>query len=217
MLEIKFLSLTREVLLQMAIRISIIVMIMSGLSYWHLVVTLQNQAIDSLEKYITERVGKESTIFELAEDNHQVFKERFLEAFKVQKDVPDEAFWSIFESWGDGTTHLQKKAFDGFYQSNGMRSHGTTAYIGFQAPVDQQEFRNRLYLAYTLVDRYSDAWTNRFANVYVSMLENVNIVHWPGLPWADNALATLDVTTEEWVYITTLKNNPKRQSVWDLG
>ncbi|PCJ29215.1 MAG: hypothetical protein COA90_11795 [Gammaproteobacteria bacterium] len=207
-------SLTREVLLQMALRISLVVIIISGLSYQHILSTLYDQEFDSLDKYIVERGDKESAIFELAEDNHQVFREHFVEAYKQNKTISNDQFWSIFEPWKDGTTHLQKKAFTGYYRPEGLFSHGTTAYIGPDAPIEQQEFRNRLYLAYQLVDRYSDAWTNRFANVYVSMFENVNIVHWPGLPWADNAESTLDVTTEEWVYITSMENNPSRESVW---
>ncbi|MDH3355086.1 MAG: cache domain-containing protein, partial [Chromatiales bacterium] len=207
-------SLARDVLLQMALRISIVVILVSGLSYWHIVSTLQEQTLDSLSKYITERGHKESAIFELAEDNHRVFKERFVDAYKNQSNVSDEKFWSIFKPWDDGTTHLQKRAFDGYRHPDGTISHSTTAYIGPKAPIESQEFRNRLYLAYNLVDRFSDAWTNRFANLYISMPENVNIVHWPGLAWANNAEATLDVTTEEWVYITTQENNPKRESAW---
>ncbi|MBL4630531.1 MAG: diguanylate cyclase [Paraglaciecola sp.] len=207
-------SLTREVLMQMALRISIVVIIISGLSYQHILSTLYTQEFDSLDKYIVERGQKESAIFQLAEDNHQVFKTHFINAYRQKQAVSNEQFWSIFEPWEDGTTHLKKKAFSGYYRSEGLLSQGTTAYIGPQAPIEEQEFRNRLFLAYQLVDRYSDAWTNRFANVYISMLENVNIVHWPNLPWADNAQATLDVTTEEWVYITTQENNPTRKSVW---
>ena len=214
MSEVSSRSLTREILLQMSIRISIVIIIVSAMSYQHIISTLQEQTFDSLSKYITERVHKESAIFELAEDNHSVFKKRFINTYSHQSDVSNEKFWSIFKRWPDKTIHLQNKAYDGYYHPDGSFSHSTTAYIGSNAPVDNQEFRNRLYLAYNLVDRYSDAWTNRFANLYVSMPENVNIVHWPGLPWADNAKATLDVTTEEWVYITTLENNPKRRSVW---
>ncbi|MCW8918565.1 MAG: diguanylate cyclase [Gammaproteobacteria bacterium] len=207
-------SLTREVLLQMALRITIVVIAVSALSYWHIISALREQTLDALANYITERGRKESAIFVLAQDNQTVFKQHFIEAYPRQEVVSDETFWSLFERRADGTVHLQDRAFDGYIRADGSRSHGTTAYIGPQAPVAQQEFRNRLHLAYQLVDRFSDAWTNRFANLYVSMPENVNIVHWPGLAWARNAPPTLDVTTEEWVTITTSANNPQRRPAW---
>jgi len=207
-------SLTMEVMLQMALRVSIVIIVVSALTYWHIYKTLVNSTIDGLKHYIHERGQRESVIFRLAESNHQIFRASFLAHWQQEFFYNDRFFWQVFEKRPDHTIHLQKKAYDGFFNPSGLISKDITAYVGANAPADDHDFRKKLLLAYTLVDHFGIAWTQQFANLYVSMPENVNIVYWPGVRWADNASSKLNVVSEEWVYITTPKNNPERKSVW---
>jgi len=85
--------------------------------------------------------------------------------------------------------------------------------VGSNAP-QTSRFHNKLLLSYDLIDRYADAWSMDYANLYVSMPENVNLVYWPGVPWGVQASADLDVNTEEWVTIASQENNPLRQPAW---
>ena len=71
-------SLAKQTLLQMALWVTPIVFAMSILSYWHIVSTLEEQTIDKLAKYISERSSKENSVFELAMSNHQLFSKAFL-------------------------------------------------------------------------------------------------------------------------------------------
>lgn len=207
-------SLTVDVMLQMAIRVSIVIIAVSALTYWHIYKTLVSSTIDGLEHYIHERGQRESAIFQLAESNHQIFRSSFIAHWQQDFFHNDRFFWQVFERRPDHTIHLQKKAYDGFFNQSGLISKDITAYIGANAPIENHDFRKKLLLAYTLVDHFGTAWTKQFANLYVSMPENVNIVYWPGVRWADNATSKLNVLSEEWVYITTQKNNPERKSVW---
>lgn len=207
-------SLTMDVMLQMTVRVSIVIIVVSALTYWHIYKTLVSSTIDGLEHYIHERGQRESSIFKLAESNHQVFRASFLAHWQQDFFYNDHSFWHVFEKKADQTIHLQKKAYDGFFNPSGLISKDITAYIGANAPIENDTFRKKLLLAYTLVDHFGIAWTRQFANLYVSMPENVNIVYWPGVRWADNATSKLNVASEEWVYITTNKNNPERKSVW---
>lgn len=207
-------SLTVDVMLQMAIRVSIVIIAVSALTYWHIYKTLVSSTIDGLEHYIHERGQRESAIFQLAESNHQIFRSSFIAHWQQDFFYNDRFFWQVFERRPDHTIHLQKKAYDGFFNQSGLISKDITAYIGANAPIEHGDFRKKLLLAYTLVDHFGTAWTKQFANLYVSMPENVNIVYWPGVRWADNATSKLNVLSEEWVYITTQKNNPERKSVW---
>ncbi len=207
-------SLTTHTLLQMAIRITLVVLAVAGLSYWHIVSILEQETHDKLLKYITERGSKESAIFLLAEDNHRVFAEKFLKYRQLRPDVSEAAFRKFFEHLPDGTTRLRKEVYTGIQRHDGWISRYTTGFVGRNAPIGKQEFRNRLIAGYELVDQFGDAWTNRFANVYIAMPENVNIVYWPGVSWAWNADPSLDVNTEEWVFIADREHNPKRESVW---
>jgi diguanylate cyclase (GGDEF)-like protein len=115
---------------------------------------------------------------------------------------------------------LKKEVFEGIPRQHQDPSsylglnQSISGFVGRGAPVDDNQFKNRLLLSFDLVDRFAQGWSNRFANTYVSMPEGVNIVHWPNLPWALNAEATLDISKEEWAYIANKENNSERQSVW---
>jgi diguanylate cyclase (GGDEF)-like protein len=207
-------SLTLDVMLQMALRVSIVIIVVSALTYWHIYKTLVASTVDGLEHYIQERGHRESAIFKLAESNHQIFKSTFLAHWQQNFFYNDRFFWQVFKRMPDQTIHLQKQAYDGFYNQSGLISKDVTAFIGAKAPIADSDFRKKLLLSYVMVDHFGTAWTRQFANLYVSMPENVNIVYWPGKRWADNASSKLNVLTEEWVYITTRQNNPSRKSVW---
>jgi len=207
-------SLTMDVMLQMAVRVSIVIIVVSALTYWHIYKTLVSSTIDGLEHYIQERGQRESGIFKLAESNHQIFRASYLAHWQQDFFYNDAFFWHVFERRSDQTIRLQKKAYDGYFNHSGLISKDVTAYIGANAPIENNAFRKKLLLAYTMVDHFGVAWTRQFANLYVSMPENVNIVYWPGVRWADNATSKLNVLSEEWVYITTRQNNPERKSVW---
>jgi diguanylate cyclase (GGDEF)-like protein len=207
-------SLTMDVMLQMAVRVSIVIIVVSALTYWHIYKTLVSSTIDGLEHYIQERGQRESGIFQLAESNHQIFRATYLAHWQQDFFYNDAFFWHVFERRPDQTIHLQKKAYDGYFNHSGLISKDVTAYIGANAPIENNAFRKKLLLAYTMVDHFGVAWTRQFANLYVSMPENVNIVYWPGVRWADNTTSKLNVLSEEWVYITTRQNNPERKSVW---
>ncbi|MFT4929087.1 MAG: hypothetical protein ACI8WB_005217, partial [Phenylobacterium sp.] len=207
-------SLIAHTLISMGIRITLVILAVSCISYWHIIQTLEEQTYDKLKNYIQERGKKESAIFELAENNHQVFKQQYLQALQHGDDVTVAEFDAIYEQWPDGTTRMRKARFNGVIDSNGMISRYTSSYLGSNAPIDDQAFRNRLIRAYQLIDRFGPAWINHFANIYVSMPENGVINYWPGVDWGANAISTLDVNDEEWVYVANKTNNPERASVW---
>ncbi len=206
--------LARKTLLQMSIRLSVVITIAALVSYFHIFGILNEQIRDSLKKYISERGQKESSIFLNAERNHRLFSEQFLQQWPDRKHQPKpEGFSNLFVLREDSGRRLHHDAFKGIPRNDGTSSRHISGYIGSNAP-QTTEFFNKLKLTYDLIDRYGDAWTMDYANLYVSMPDNVNIVYWPGVAWGDQAEATLDVTTEEWVYIANTENNPDRYPVW---
>ena len=214
-------SLASVTLLKMSVRITLVVILMASLSYFHIVGLLEDQTLDKLLNYISERSERESEIFLLAEDNHKIFRDEFLYLWQIRKDVDATArFQQLFYQPGDGTTRLKPEIYDGYQRpfkdpaANMREGDHISGFVGRGAPVESNEYRNRLLLGFDLVDQFSEAWENRFANTYVSTPEGSNIVHWPGVNWGKGAEATLDIPAEEWVYIANKKNNPLRQSVW---
>ncbi len=150
--------------------------------------------------------------FLLAESNNQVFKKKFLEFRELMPDVTTAEFYALFEAHDDGTTRLKEENYTGRRHKDGWISKHATGFVGKNAPIQSQEFKNRLMLGYKLVDQFGAAWTNVFANI--SMPENVTIVYWPGYSWGLDLTADVDLTQEEWVTVANFKNNPQRESVW---
>ncbi len=214
-------TLAETTLTSMGARIFIITIAMSLLSYSHILGNLKQQTLEKLEKYITERAQKESATFELAEDNHTTLKQTFLELWPARKTAnATSRFDQLFENLGDGTLRLIPAAYSGLERSHTSandykgESRWISGFIGKGTPDTSNEFRNRALLSYDLVDQFSQAWSNRFANTYISLPEGVNIVYWPHLNWAAGASSDLDIPSEEWVSIVSKENNPERKSVW---
>ena len=206
--------LTTAMLLQMAVRLTLVVIVVTSATYWHVSTTYENQVIETLEKYIQERGDKESAIFELAESNHQVFKNTFIEAWQSSINVLPAQYNRIFEQQSDGTTRIRSDLYYGVTSDVGYQQKYISGYIGVDAPVNEPSFKNRLNIAYHLLNKYGPAWTNKFENLYVSMPENVALLYWPDLPWGLNASSDLDTSKEIWVYIANKENNPQREPVW---
>jgi len=212
-------SLTRETMLKMGLRISFIIMAVALLSYWHISVTLEEQTYDNLQNYITERGQKESAIFILAEDNHKVFRDAFLAAWPRALAQPSHSrFESLFFAPGDGTIRMRPELFDGVRRPDGTISQGISAFISEQAATSEAlrngVLQSKLLLSYDLIDRYAEAWSHRFPSLYVTMPENIIMIHWSLLAWGTETDASLDINKEEWGYISDPEHNPSRESVW---
>lgn len=198
----------------MSIRLTAVITIAALISYFHIFAILNEQVRDSLRKYISERGQKESIIFLNAERNHRQFSKEFLQQWPQRKQLPvPESFDKLFVLQEDGGRRIHPDAFNGTARDDGTISKHISGFIGHDTP-NNPVFYNKLQLTYELIDRYGDAWTMDYANLYVSMPENVNLVYWPGVPWGDHAQSDLDVNTEEWVYIANTRNNPKRSQAW---
>ncbi len=207
-------SLTTRTLLQMALRITLVVLVVTGFSYWHIVTVLEREAHDKLQKYIAERASKESAVFMLAEDNHKVFAQEFARTYASMRDVDKREFDTFFETLPDGTTRLRRSLFSGMKQADGSVVRNMSGFMGRQAPINSQEFSNRLMLSYKLVNQFGMAWINRFANFHVTMPESVAIAYWPGTPWGWDADAAFNFSAEEFFYIADKEHNPKRNTAW---
>lgn len=206
--------LTTSMLLQMAIRLAFIVVLVAGATYWHITTIYEAQVVETLKKYIKERSDKESLIFELAAENHKVFKNHFVDAFNSKINVTESEFNQRFINQEDGTTRLQPETYYGLRTAQGDQLRNLTGYIGRSAPITDQVFRNKVNISYHLLAQYGPAWTNRFESLYVAMPENVALLYWPGLPWGLDAEPDLDITQEQWYTIATEEQNPQRSPVW---
>jgi hypothetical protein len=86
-------SITRTTLIKMGVRIALVIITVTLVSYWHVMSNLESQVVEQLEKYIVERGQRESHLFTLAESHHAVFKKEFIERYqRAGNEDPQERF-----------------------------------------------------------------------------------------------------------------------------
>lgn len=198
-------SITRETLIKMAVRIALVIIGSTGISYLHIMSTLETQTQRQLEKYIVERGHRESSIFLLAKDNHAVMEQdlkRRLDEFGDRD--PQADFERLFARSPDQAIRNQPQSFD--------RSRQPSVFIGKDITLTP-EIRRRVLTFYDLVMTYGPAWRSRFQNTYINAPENLVVMYWPEVPWAENASADLDIPQEEYFGIADKQHNPDRETV----
>jgi len=207
-------SLTRTTLIKMGVRIALIIIAVTLLSYWHVMSNLELQVIEQLEKYIVERGQRDSSLFKLAEDNHALFKREFLARLKaVENEDFSAQFEQLFAKHDDGTTRLRPEFFHGAKQSNGAIVKGITSFIP-QSVTITAEFRRQHIVAYDMVSTFGPVWGNRFPDLYTTTPTNTSITYFPGVAWGLDAPSDFDLSKEEYVYIADVMHNPTRETVW---
>ncbi|HLO84230.1 MAG TPA: ATP-binding protein [Nostocaceae cyanobacterium] len=189
----------------MAVRIALVIIGTTGISYLHIMSTLERQTQQQLEKYIIERGQRESSIFTLVRDNHAVIEQelrRKLDEFGG--DDPVAEFDRIFERSPDGVIRNQREKFD--------RSRQPSVFIDKNLTLTP-EVRRRVLAFYDLVMIYGQAGRSRFQNTYINAPENFMVMYWPEVPWAENATANLYIPKEEYFWVADKKHNPERKTV----
>jgi len=203
-------SLTFKTLANMAMRLMLVILLISGISYWHLMRQLASDTQAQLLSYITERGQREETIFKLAEDNHALLHDEFLGQLAAKSGDSLTPFQKQFFQWSDGTV---RNVPAGTEAKNFDTTHEPTVFVqaGVELTTDVQK---RLGLAKKLVKLYGSGWRDRFLDTYISLPEGAMIVLWPGAAWGINADPELDIQAEEWAYLGDKIHNPQRQTLW---
>ncbi len=203
-------SLTRKILLNMALRITIVVLISTIISYFHVMSNLEVQTKQQLDKYITQRGQRESFIFQLSQDNVKLLSENILQEIKqpLAKDLNAD-FERIYFNWHDGTIRNfpPNQPIDKFDTVNFPSS-----FVGKNIKIDDRH-KQILLTAYEKVNSYGHAWNNRFAYTYFITPNNSLVVYRKGMPWAMQAEPDLNVNQEEYYYTADAQHNPERKSV----
>jgi len=204
-------SLTRTTLIKMGVRITMIILAVTLLSYWHVVSILESQTLEQLEKYIIERGQRDSQLFLLAEDNHAIFKKEFMWQLENWHDRdPQSEFERLFVRWADGVIRNKLDQFDGTRQVGLYMGKTQGKPLTLNADI-----RRRVLILYHFLMNYAPAWHNRFQNTYVTTPENIILVYWPEIPtWVLDAQADLYMPNEEYLWVADQQHNPKRESVW---
>ncbi len=203
-------SLTRETLVKMGVRIAVVIVGITFVTYIYIFSSLKTQALENLEEYIRQRGIRESLLFRLAMDNQKTFTEDFLKRFtQMGDDDPYEKIESRFFQHPDGTLRIQEL----FFERDGIT--GIISTLGNSRIRDSDEgkeftkdLRRVLVIVYDMLARYGPAWRSRFVNLYITLPGNGIMMYWPDTPWGlkaglweINAKLTLNYMQDEGVVI----------------
>ncbi|MBU3918068.1 PAS domain-containing protein, partial [bacterium] len=194
-------------LIKMSIRIAMVIVILTAISYYHMFTNMKEQALGQLEKYVLERGKRESIIFSLANSNHEIMKNELLYTLNEQDDVRIKTeFNALFTRHNDGIIRNRLETFDG------KRLSGV--YIDHKLEING-DVRRRVLAFYKLCNMYGKAWHKQFQDTYITTPENIIVIYWPEEPmWSHNAGVDLYMPNEEYVWVADEKHNPLRKTVW---
>lgn len=218
-------SLSRTTMLQMAIRISIVVILASSVTYLHLRRTLESGVGEQLTHYTHERAQRENQWFSLLDLKLQEFRQEFTERYQRLRGIePPGLFERYFESRPDGTAFVRKEYF------SGARGPLGSWYRGLSGGVDDADRmttdrRIRLILAMDMLVKYGPALIelpaaaprfSPFLDLYFFNPEGDLEIYWPGTPWYPDFQRGFDFTKQDY-FTRTFKQAPspeKRERYW---
>nr|WP_295899892.1 HAMP domain-containing protein [uncultured Bdellovibrio sp.] len=202
-------SLTSTTLTAIVLRVSLVVGITAGLTYWHLSHEIEKTSLTTLEKYVRERSLREREIFKLARDNHYALRSELIEVFrKLEKSNEDPVaeFGSLVHREPDGALRSP-------HSKPGVKKE-LDIWVAKNANNDAL-FRRKVVAFSKILLRYAPAFHVRFTDTYIALSENANLVYWPEFPdWSAGTPANFDYSSYELYQIGKKQNNPERKTQW---
>ena len=199
-------SLARRALSTMALRIALVIIVATGLSYLHVYATLRDTALVDLGRYMEVRGRAESEQFQLAARQTTMVRDDFMRRLAALGDLdPQTEFNRIFVREADGLIRVRPELND--YR------HHATAFVRHDVGLTP-DLRRRILVGWQLLDQWGPILTNRFFSGFLNMPEQLSINFCPTADWGRSATRETDIYTYETVWRSTLEKNPNRTSFW---
>lgn len=205
-------TLAAAAMYRLSLRLSILVCIVAGLTYWHLQRTLADQTRTSLINYVTQRGQREVQKFDLATQNHQAMSDHIRRAlYKPLEELNDAEVKKRFAQFFVGDkrgvyTDLDADTLDTWQDPS--------FFHGSHVPLDVYEMRRVLVLR-ELIGFYGRAYRRQFVSTYITTTANSDLTFWPGLSWGSvKAKEDGDGREEEYYWTGDEKHNPQRTTQW---
>lgn len=179
---------------RIGVRISLIVILSTLISYY----TLTNQLIDkhytALINSVSERISNEQMIFLEVENylqdlNYQMSRDTSFEDLDIEAE-----FNKLFELRTDGSYRLKKELFN--IESN------CGAFIDDSTQLNL-ELKERIIRYYHYENLYGRALNSKFTNLYIMGVENYIFNFWPEIPWCEQVTTNYRIWDEIYYYIAT--------------
>lgn len=199
-------SIAGNALAGMALRVSLIIVIATGLSYWYAYNSFRASAMKHLTNYVEQRSRSESEHFLLAERQSALLRDEFLRRLQAMGTYdPRAEFDKIFVREADGLIRVRPEI-------NDHRRHAT-AYLRHDVELTP-DLRRRFYIGWQLMDQWGPMLVNRFFSGFMNMPEQLSINYCPAADWGRSATRDTDITIYETVWRATAEKNPKRTPFW---
>ncbi|WP_035055535.1 HAMP domain-containing histidine kinase [Andreprevotia chitinilytica] len=200
-------SLFRRVLRNMAIRIALTAILLSALSYYFSYVSLQEEALSSLEKYITARSQMESELFLQAETNTKLVRNEFVRRYAaMQQSDPSPRFDALIGTDRDGMRRIKATLDDFEYKA--------TVAIMPKVPLTP-EFKRQVLLGYDLLTQYGPAFRNRYYDTFIDLnVSDCSLMFLPDLNYARNGSVASFGEELDTEIGATPGRNPDRKTFW---
>lgn len=198
-------SLGARVLSHMALRIAVVIVLVTVGSYWHVYNTVTASGLGTLAEYVRERGERESQWFVLAEDNLRVLMKHFFdERGRMPQQEVDQQFKQVFARDADGATRRRP----GF---NIRRE--PAAYIASRVVVDAR-IRRDIVTMNDLARNFGRAWNDRYMTTFIASMEGLAATYWPGVDWYRDLEPNAEFAHYPWVQNVLPSNDPQRRPVW---
>ncbi|NTV13247.1 MAG: response regulator [Desulfobulbaceae bacterium] len=205
-LSLKKNSLSRQALVGMALRITVIITVATGVSYWHMHSTLRTNILRNLSNYAELRGRAANEQFQLAELQSKMVRDEFLARLKRMGDHdPQAEFDRLFVREADGLIRVRPEIND--YR------HHATAYLRHDVPLTP-DLRRRFLIGWQLLDQWGPLLVNRFFSGFMNMPEQLSINFCPTADWGRSASRDTDISIYETVWRAGIAKNPKRLPFW---
>lgn len=169
--------LARRVLSSLGVRIAIVTIIFSGLSYYLSYTRFQAETEQRLAHFIRSRSQLESDLFLQAQKNVILVRNSFLRHLEQNKNVPAEPrFSQMIVRNADGIWRLR--------QQYGDHRYNATVSIFPEAGLDDQ-FKRKVLAAHDVISQFGPAFRLRYNSTFIDLGENeATILYSPDVNYA---------------------------------
>ncbi len=201
-------TITGAALWQVSLGVTLIIALASlvghRLIYWQ----IEQRVIAELNLYTEHRSRKEDQLFMLARDVQMAIRDAVVQRMESYR-TPEalRRFDEIFMRYSDGAIRSRPQ-FANVLQP-------VTGWLHRDA-VLTDELKQRMVLFFDIVQQYKAVVLTRFADLYFTAPEQLNLgTDPPGLSlWAMSVPADYDQNKEEWAIVADVKHNTTRQTAW---
>ncbi len=198
-------SLSARLVLQMALRISVVVLAVSVFSYYQSIVSIENGVKQQMSLFTSLRTQTESQWLVFLENRLSDLRQEYIARYQRLGGVePAGDFDRYFRFNDDATAYPREELYAGLVGPYGQRYSGFSGGIDNDFPMTADR-RLRLLLAQEMLFQHAVGITKPLdaiehfmpsINIYFVTPEKDLLVYWPGVPWYPDFNAGFDLATQ---------------------